>query len=66
MVSPDLVAPSELVEYLIQRGLELVEEVWAPDFRTRYLKPRGRQINIFEGERVVLARLVKGMGSNQC
>jgi methyltransferase (TIGR00027 family) len=51
-------APSELVEYLTQRGLELVEEVWAPDFRTRYLKPRGRQINIFEGERVVLARIM--------
>jgi methyltransferase (TIGR00027 family) len=51
-------APSELVDYLTQRGLELVEEVWAPDFRTRYLKPHGRQINIFEGERVVLARIV--------
>jgi methyltransferase (TIGR00027 family) len=51
-------APSELVEYLTQRGLELAEELWAPDFRTRYLKPHGRQINIFEGERVVLARIV--------
>ncbi|HUT69504.1 MAG TPA: class I SAM-dependent methyltransferase [Desulfatiglandales bacterium] len=60
-------APSGLAEYLTQRGLELVEEVWAPDFRTRYLKPRGRQINIFEGERVVLARIVsavkRGVGS---
>jgi methyltransferase (TIGR00027 family) len=51
-------APSELAEYLNQRSLELVEEVWAPDFRTRYLKPCGRQINVFEGERVVLARIV--------
>jgi methyltransferase (TIGR00027 family) len=52
------IAPSELAEYLTQRGLELVEEVWAPEFRTRYLKPHGRQMNIFEGERVVLARIV--------
>jgi methyltransferase (TIGR00027 family) len=51
-------APSGLAEYLTQRGLELVEEVWAPDYRTRYLKPRGRQINVFEGERAVLARTV--------
>jgi len=58
-------APSELAEYLTQRGLELVEEVWAPDFRTRYLEPCGRHINIFEGERVVLARIVRGMGSGQ-
>jgi methyltransferase (TIGR00027 family) len=50
--------PSRLAEYLTQRGLELVEEIWAPDFRARYLKPRGRQLNIFEGERVVLARIV--------
>ena len=52
------IAPSELAEYLTKRDLELVEELWAPDFRTRYLKPHGRQINIFEGERVVLARIV--------
>jgi methyltransferase (TIGR00027 family) len=50
--------PSGLAEYLNQRDLELVEEVWAPDFRARYLKPHGRRINIFEGERVVLARIV--------
>jgi O-methyltransferase involved in polyketide biosynthesis len=53
-------APSGLAEYLAQRGLELVEEVWARDLRTRYLMPRGRQMNIFEGERVVLARIVRG------
>jgi methyltransferase (TIGR00027 family) len=52
------IAPSGLAEYLTQRGLELVEEVWAQDFRARYLKPHGRQINIVEGERIVLARIV--------
>lgn len=51
-------APSGLAEYLTQRGLEFVEEVWAPDFRTRYLEPRGRRIALYEGERVVLARIV--------
>ena len=51
-------SPSGLAEYLKQRDLELVEEVWAPDFRARYLKPHGRRINIVEGERVVLARIV--------
>ncbi len=50
--------PSRLAEYLTQRGLELVEEAWAPDFRTRYLEPRGRQITLYEGERVVLVRIV--------
>jgi methyltransferase (TIGR00027 family) len=50
--------PSRLAEYLNQRGLELVGEVGAPEFRARYLKPRDRQMSIFEGERVVLARIV--------
>lgn len=51
-------APARLAEYLRQRGFELVEDVGAREFRVRYLKPRGRQINIFQGERVVLARIV--------
>jgi O-methyltransferase involved in polyketide biosynthesis len=49
--------PSGLAEYLSQRGLELVAEVGAPYFQARYLKPCGRQMNIFEGERVALARI---------
>jgi methyltransferase (TIGR00027 family) len=49
--------PSELAEYLAQRGLKLIEEFWAPDFRMHYLNPRGRKMTIFEGERVVLARI---------
>jgi methyltransferase (TIGR00027 family) len=51
-------APSRLAEYLSQRGLELVAEVGALDFQARYLKPCGRQMNIFEGERVALTRIV--------
>jgi methyltransferase (TIGR00027 family) len=49
---------SRLSHYLIERGLELVEQVGAPDYRARYLKPHGRRMSIFEGERVVLARVV--------
>jgi O-methyltransferase involved in polyketide biosynthesis len=49
--------PDELPQYLDRRGLTLIEEVWAPDFRERYLAPAGRNMDIFEGERVVLARL---------
>ena len=48
--------PAELPPYLDRRGLALVEEVWAPDYRQRYLEPIGRQIDIFDGEHVVLAR----------
>ncbi len=50
--------PSRLAEYLSQRGLELAAEVGAPEFQARYLKPRRRQMNIFMGERVALARIV--------
>jgi methyltransferase (TIGR00027 family) len=50
--------PSRLAEYLGQRGLELVSDVGASDFQARYLKPCGRQMSLFEGERVALARIV--------
>jgi methyltransferase (TIGR00027 family) len=50
--------PSHLPAYLRERGLERVEELGAEDFQVRYLKPRGREMNIFKGERVVLATFV--------
>ena len=46
-----------LVEYLNQRGLEMIEDVGAQDFQLRYLRPRGRQLSIFQGERVVLVKV---------
>jgi methyltransferase (TIGR00027 family) len=49
--------PSELEATLGARGLVLLEEVWAPDYRERYLDPIGRELSIYEGERVVLARV---------
>jgi len=50
-------ASSRLAEYLLQRGFELVEDVGAADFQARYLKPRGRELYIYKGERVALARI---------
>jgi len=57
--SPDsiFVDPDELAEYLNTRGLALVEHVGIPEYRARYLNPLGCQMNVYDGERVVLARI---------
>jgi methyltransferase (TIGR00027 family) len=47
----------ELEPYLLDRGLELVEDVGAADYRERYLKPVGRAMDLFDGERAAFARL---------
>ncbi|WP_440957127.1 hypothetical protein ACSAZK_01470 [Methanosarcina sp. Mfa9] len=52
--------PEEVGRYLANRGFSVVEHVEAPDYREHYLKLLGRRMNIFEGERVVLARLKRG------
>lgn len=49
--------PAELEEYLAARGLTFVEQVSVPEYRARYLEPRGREMNVFWGEKVVLARV---------
>jgi len=49
--------PAELSQYLAARGLKLVEDVGARDYRTRYLDPIGRAMDIFEGERVAVAEV---------
>jgi methyltransferase (TIGR00027 family) len=49
--------PAELKRYLAARGLALVEDVGAAEYRERYLAPLGREMNIFEGERAALARV---------
>jgi methyltransferase (TIGR00027 family) len=48
--------PPELSQYLAARALELIEDVGAMDYRTRYLVPAGRRMDIFEGERVAVAK----------
>jgi methyltransferase (TIGR00027 family) len=47
--------PGELPQYLATRGLELIEDVGAEDYRIRYLKPTGRVMDLFEGERIAVA-----------
>lgn len=53
--------PAEITQYLAKRGFVLVEHVGALDYLTRYLNPLGRQMNLFEGERVVLAQTAAKM-----
>ena len=47
--------PAELQTYLAERGLNLVADVGAADYQERYLKPVGRELNVFAGERTALA-----------
>jgi methyltransferase (TIGR00027 family) len=49
--------PAELEQYLAARGLDLVEDVGAAEYQERYLAPLGREMSVFEGERVALARV---------
>jgi methyltransferase (TIGR00027 family) len=54
------IQPSGLNQYLAERGLSLIEDVGADDYRTRYLDPVGRKMNLFEGERVAMAKGTRG------
>jgi methyltransferase (TIGR00027 family) len=47
---------AKLEPYLLEHGLELVEEVGAADDQERYLRPLGRQMNVFDGERAAFGR----------
>jgi len=49
--------PNELAEYLDARGPAPVEHVGASEYRACYLNPLGRRMNVWEGERVVLAQV---------
>ena len=48
---------AELEPYLSDRGLELVEDLGAADYQEYYLKPLGREMNVFDGERAAFARV---------
>jgi methyltransferase (TIGR00027 family) len=50
---------AELEQYLSDRGLELVDDVGAAEYHDLYLKQLGREMDVFEGERVAFAE-VKG------
>ncbi|MGD2177485.1 MAG: hypothetical protein PVG71_06655 [Anaerolineae bacterium] len=43
--------------YLAERGFTLIEDVGPEEVRERYLDPLGRRMNVFAGERMVLARV---------
>ena len=47
--------PLELASYLADLGLTLIEDIGAAEYRTRYLVPLGRKLNVFDAERVAFA-----------
>jgi methyltransferase (TIGR00027 family) len=50
---------AELEQYLSDRGLELIDDVGAAEYQDLYLKPLGREMSVFDGERAAFAQ-VKG------
>ncbi len=48
---------TELEGYLALHGLRLIDDVGAAEYQARYLKPLGREMNLFAGERVAFAAL---------
>ena len=46
-----------LGEWLNQRGFKLIDQSGGADYRKRYLDPVGRQMNMYEGERIALAEV---------
>lgn len=48
----------EVERFLYKRGLNLVEDVGASEYKDRYLKPIGRELNVFDGERAVYAEVM--------
>jgi methyltransferase (TIGR00027 family) len=50
--------PADVEQYLADRGLKLVADVAAAEYRELYLKPLGREMNVFDAERVALAEVM--------
>ncbi len=49
----------ELEQYLAERGFRLLDDVGAAEYQELYLEPLGREMNVFEGERVAVAELME-------
>jgi len=50
--------PTELKQFLSQRGFKLIEDIGAAEYQERYLKPIARELNVFDGERAAFAEVV--------
>jgi len=50
--------PSGLPDFLKPFHLALVADVGAPSYQERYLRPLGRSLAVFAGERIALARVI--------
>lgn len=53
----------ELERYLSDRGLKLVDDVGAAEYQDLYLKQLGREMNVFDGERVAFAEVMKPLAA---
>jgi methyltransferase (TIGR00027 family) len=49
---------AEVEPYLADRGLQLIEDVGAAEYQDLYLQPLGREMNVFDGERVAFAEVM--------
>ncbi|MBL7127191.1 MAG: class I SAM-dependent methyltransferase [Dehalococcoidales bacterium] len=49
--------PAEIRDYLSQYSLHLIEDVGHEEYLERYIKPKGRDLTVFEIERTVLAEV---------
>jgi methyltransferase (TIGR00027 family) len=55
--------PAELEGYLADRGLVLISDVGAADYRRRYLVPLGRDLAVFDGERAAYAEVMRSLST---
>lgn len=51
--------PDKITNYLSARGIQLINQVDASEYKKRYLYPLERQMNIFEGEFTALLRIIE-------
>ncbi len=54
--------PDEIAGWLERWGFKLLDHAGAAEYRARYLRPKGREATIYEGERMVLAEVTGAPG----
>ncbi|MCD4784568.1 MAG: SAM-dependent methyltransferase [Candidatus Eremiobacteraeota bacterium] len=52
------IEPTKTAEFLQKYNLSLIEDIGASYYQKKYLKPIGRDLNVFEIERIALAEVV--------